>query len=322
MASETPPYAIGCDVGVTHLKLAAVTSSGEVLTRRQTGTCADRPDWPGRVRDAIAATERDFGPAGCVGLAAPGIAAPDGRCIWWMQGRLSEVQGLDWSQFLGRSVPVLNDAQAALLGEAWLGAAKGSRNVLLLTLGTGVGGAAMVDGRLLKGHLGRAGHAGHISLDPHGSRDIANTPGSLEDRVGNATIAARTNGRFSTTHDLVVAAESGDASARSIWLETVELLAAGIASLINVLDPEVLVIGGGIARAGVRVLGAIRASILRHALPAATRDLRIELSAVDEEVAGVIGAAQFALDQLFSAAQLPTLLGADSDADPELPAPA
>ena len=105
------------------------------------------------------------------GLAAPGIANPDGRSIWWMQGRRDEMQGLDWSSHLetASAVRVLNDAQAALLGEVWQGAARGCRNVLLLTLGTGVGGAAIVDGRLIRGHLGRAGHFGHVSLDPLGS---------------------------------------------------------------------------------------------------------------------------------------------------------
>src|SRR5687768_5032468 len=129
------PYAIGCDIGVTHVKLVTVSPAGEVRARRQTDTLAERPDWPTRVRDAIGDIEREHGPAASVGLAAPGIAAPDGRCIAWMQGRLSEVQGLDWAAFLGRPAPVINDAQAALLGEVWQGAAKGSRNVMLLTLG-------------------------------------------------------------------------------------------------------------------------------------------------------------------------------------------
>ncbi len=169
-----------------------------------------------------------------------------------MQGRLAEVEGLDWTVFLARwkCVPVLNDAQAALLGEVWHGAAAGRRNVMMLTLGTGVGGAAMVDGRLLKGHLGRAGHLGHICMDIDGPPDIVNTPGSLEEAVGNCTIEQRTGGRFSSTLDLADAHRGGDAEATRVWSRMIRALACGIASLVNVLNPEVVVIGGGISLAG------------------------------------------------------------------------
>src|SRR5688572_10434132 len=112
-------YAIGCDIGVTHVKVVTVSAAGEVWSRRQIDTLADRPDWPSRVRDVIASTEAERGAAKWVGIAAPGLAAPHGRFISWMKGRLAEVEGLDWGQLLGRPVPVLNDAQAALLGEVW-----------------------------------------------------------------------------------------------------------------------------------------------------------------------------------------------------------
>jgi glucokinase len=103
---------------------------------------------------------------------------------------------------------------------------------------------------LLRGHLGRAGHFGHISLDPAGSRDIARTPGSLEDAIGECTIHTRAQGRFVSTQALVAASNRNDRNARRVWLKSVQELAAAIASLINVLDPEVVVIGGGIAKAG------------------------------------------------------------------------
>ena len=147
-------------------------------------------------------------------------------------------------------MPVLNDAQAALLGETWLGAARNSKNAFLLTLGTGVGGAAMVDGRLLRGHIGRAGHLGHISLNPAGSLDVANTPGSLESAIGDCTVETRSKSRFHSTKALLQAAQAGDAEAKRIWEKSLRLLAAGIAGLVNVLDPEVVVIGGGIVKSG------------------------------------------------------------------------
>jgi glucokinase len=162
------------------------------------------------------------------------------------------LEGLIWGKFLKVShpVPLLNDAHAALLGEVWCGAARRSQNAILLTLGTGVGGAALVDGRLLRGHIARAGHLGHISLDPTGAPDVARTPGSLEDAIGDCTVKARSDGRFTSTKKLVAASNAGDRDAQRVWRKSVQALAAGIASLINVLDPEVVVIGGGIAQAG------------------------------------------------------------------------
>jgi glucokinase len=195
-----------------------------------------------------------------IGIAAPGLPAKDQRSIALMPGRLPGLEGLVWQNFLKvrHPVPVLNDAQAALLGEVWRGAARGSKNVLLLTLGTGVGGAAMVDGRLLRGHLGRAGHFGHLSLNPGGPLDIVKTPGSLEDSIGDCTVKKRSGGRFDSTTALVAAAQRGDKKARRVWLASVEALAAAVASLINVLDPERIILGGGIAHAGSALLTPLK----------------------------------------------------------------
>jgi glucokinase len=198
-----------------------------------------------------------------------------------MQGRLAEVHDLNWSEFLKRPVPVLNDAQAALLGEVWIGAARGSANVMLLTLGTGVGGALMVDGKLLKGFSGRAGHLGHISLNPDGELDIVNTPGSFE-----------------TTHELVAGFEAGDTEAARAWLTSIRSLAAAIASLINVVDPEVVVIGGGIAQASYESLREPLARELeRFEWRPFGRGVRI-VAAHCGSFAGAVGAAKNALDKI------------------------
>jgi glucokinase len=209
-----------------------------------------------------------------------------------MRGRLGEVEGLNWGELLGRPrVPVLNDAQAALVGEAWVGAARGSRNVMLLTLGTGVGGAAIVDGRLLRGHLGRAGHLGHVCLDVAGGPDIANTPGSLEAMIGNYTIGRRSGGRFATTHDLVAAYRAGDADAARVWERSLDALACAVASLVNVLDPEAVIIGGGVAVAGDALFGPLGERLRRVEWSLAGERVRIVPAALGE-FAGAIGAAR------------------------------
>jgi len=103
------PYTLGLDIGGTSLKCACVGSSGEVLLRETTPLDAQDAHWTEQVRERLRRIEQDLGPAAHVGLAAPGIAAPDGSSIWWMQGRLGEVQGLHWPHFLERPVvPVLN----------------------------------------------------------------------------------------------------------------------------------------------------------------------------------------------------------------------
>ncbi len=247
-------YALGIDIGGTNIQGLAVTPSGRVLADVTTATCdSGNSDWIAnvqRVKDQVCQTLK--GTPAWIGLAAPGLAAKDQRSISCMPGRLPGLEGLVWRKFFKTTspLPVINDAHAALLGEVWLGAARGTRDAVLLALGTGVGGAALVDGRLLRGHIGRAGHFGHVSLDPAGSRDICGTPGSLEDAIGECTIKTRTQGQFPSTQALVAASKKNDRDAQRIWLKSVQDLAAAIASLINVLDPEVVVIGGGIAKAG------------------------------------------------------------------------
>lgn len=288
--------AIGLDIGGTSLKSACVTPAGEVLARALTPIDASRPDWPDTVRRRLDELELEHGPADHVGVAAPGIARPDGTSVWWMRGRLAELEDLDWTAFLNRQepVPVLNDAQAALLGETWLGAAAGQSNVVLLTLGTGVGGAAVVDGRLLRGAVGRAGHLGHICLDPAGLPDITNCPGSLEDAVGNGTISVRTGGRFDSVLRLAAAATAGDPFAAEAWSRSVRALAAGVASIVNVLDPETVIVGGGIAAAGDALFAPLAAELDRTEWRPNGHRVKIVRAALGE-YAGAIGAARNAI---------------------------
>jgi glucokinase len=218
-------------------------------------------DWARKIRQLLGQLEAQAGVrAQAIGVSAPGLAAADQKSIAHMPGRLKGLVGLNWGDFLAcrNAVPVLNDAHAALLGERWQGAARPFQNVILLTLGTGVGGAALIDGRLLKGHLGRAGHLGHVCLDPEGPVDICRTPGSLEFAMGNYSIRERTGGAFSSTHELVAAFRQGNRKATRIWLTSVKLLACAVCSFINILDPEAVIIGGGIATSGDALFSPLR----------------------------------------------------------------
>ena len=246
--------ALGIDIGGTQIKAAAYSAQGEMLCERTMPT----HDAPGKsppifaihTRTLIEQLEAEVGQAESVGISAPGLADHDGRSISYMPGRMHGLEGFDWPAKLGRNVRVLNDAHAALLGEVWQGAACGLKHAIMLTLGTGVGGAIWSEGRLIRGRNGRAGHLGHTSLNPYGEPTITGTPGGLENWIGNHNILERTDGRFATTHELVAAYNQGDTFAAEVWLKSIRALACGIASFINILDPEAVIIGGGIAKSG------------------------------------------------------------------------
>lgn len=282
---------IGIDVGGTQIKMGAFSADG-VLRGQWTRETGDRPT---EGAPAFAETVRQMlgeaaVPDAFVGIAAPGVAAKDGRSIAYQPGKMHGIEGFDWGAFLECEAPVLNDAHAALLGEVWQGAAKGAKDAILLTLGTGVGGAILSDGRLLKGSLGRAGHLGHVSVNESVERSIFGTPGSLEAAIGNYTVAARSDGRFSSTREVVEAHCAGDAEATIIWQKSLRVLARAIASFINILDPELVIIGGGITKAGAILFEPLASYLDEFEWRLAGRRVRIVPAALGEW-AGAYGAA-------------------------------
>ncbi len=288
-------YAVGLDIGGTNAKAVCVTPRGKILVKKQFLTDERARDWKELIRKNLESLQ--FRRASWIGIASPGLAAPDNHSIWWMQGRMNTVEGLNWTRLLKskRTIPVLNDAHAALLGEVWLGAAKDCRNAILFTLGTGVGGAILENGRLLQGAISRAGHLGHISLNPDGAPDVADTPGSLENAIGECTLAKRTQNRFASTRDLIAAAKAGDADAEKIWDRSVYELACGIASIINVADPEVVIIGGGIAKAGHDLFAPLKKHLAQVEWRPHGHRVRLVPARLGEW-AGALGAARYAMD--------------------------
>lgn len=290
-------WSAGIDLGGTNLKVVATTVDGTVVRRLSRATnddVASPRHWERHVHTAIAELTRDLATApATIGLCAPGLAANDGRSIAHLPEKLPGIVGLDWTTSLGRSdiVPVLNDAHAAILGEAWLGAARDRRHVVMLTLGTGVGGAVISDGRLLRGAIGRAGHIGHMSLDPEGAPSIAGMPGALEMMIGDCTVSERTGGKFSNTSALVAATRAGDAEASRVWLRSVRALACAIGSCINLFDPEIVVLGGGVAQAGDALFIPLSAELDRVEWRPAGHRVPV-VPALLGEWAGAIGAAR------------------------------
>lgn len=292
-------YAIGIDLGGSSVKAVAITSEGTILQRvNEEFDSAEHLDFAETITEVFERMQQEQGGcASCFGVAAPGLAARDHRSIAFMPGRLNGLEGLDWTRRLNAKqvAPVLNDAHAALLGESWVGAARGLQDVIMLTLGTGVGGAAMVDGRLLQGHIGRAGHLGHNCLDMDAPTDVTGVPGSVEYFVGNWNIQERTKGRFPTTHALIEAVRAGDAGAKVIWARSIRALACSIASFVNLFDPEAVIIGGGIARAGATLFEPLEKELRPIEWQPGGHKVRL-IPAELGEFAGAIGSARYALD--------------------------
>lgn len=293
-------YAIGIDLGGTNIKFLATDAKGKVIqeeccsTDDQKGEVAN---WADRITEMIDKIETDQKTqAHWIGISAPGMTDRQKRSIISLPGRLNGLEGLDWTTLLGRprTVTVLNDAHAALYGESWKGSASEYKNVIFLTLGTGVGGAFSIDGQLQSGFLGRAGHFGHTCLNPDMPLDIKNSPGSIEMMIGECTIKERTNGRFDCSKDLVEAHLKGDEDASTIWLRSVYNLACAISSFINILDPEVVLLGGGVSKAGDALMEPLAKYMDKVEWRPEGHQVPIKFAKLGNK-AGALGAARYAM---------------------------
>jgi glucokinase len=244
--------AIGIDLGGSRIKAVAIDQDGNIVYQQFLPTNdGDDTIWKNAVLSAVKGIKSKIK---CtyhtIGISAPGLPNAGNSAIAYMPGRLQGLENFIWSDFLNASTFVLNDAISALMGEARFGAARSKRNVVMLTLGTGVGGAILIDGKPYQGSFNKAGHIGHMVVDSNGEPDIIGIPGSLEDAIGNCTIEKRTSGKYASTHALLDAYREGDDFASEVWITSVKKLAIAMASITNILSPEMIILGGGITEAG------------------------------------------------------------------------
>ena len=205
-------------------------------------------------------------------------------------------------------IPVLldNDANAAAVGEMWLGAAQGARNVICITLGTGVGAGIILDGKLWRGTFGTAGELGHTTFDPfNGPECKCGNRGCLEMYASATAIVRMARDLLSSHHDSILrdqdltaakvyeAGIQGDGLALEIFRTAGAYLGVGIANLINILGPEVIVIGGGVANGWTLFEGAMREQVLKQASRPLTPMVEIR-PAMCGDNAGLLGAAHLA----------------------------
>ena len=290
--------AIGIDLGGTRIKVVALDADGKLLHEHyQPTNDGDDLVWKNGVSKVVQEVKSALGIRNAIiGLSAPGLPNEDYTAIAFMPGRLQGLENFVWGDFIQQPVYVVNDAVAALMGEAKSGAAQNKKNVVMLTLGTGVGGAILIDGKPYQGNFNKAGHIGHMVIRDEGDCDVTGMPGSLEECIGNCSIEKRSKGKFDSTHALLDAYRNGDGFAKEVWLKSVEQLAIGLASVINILSPEMIVLGGGIVQAGNDLFDPLNIFIDKYEWrPGGTRTAIVKADHAD--LAGAIGAACFAMDR-------------------------
>jgi glucokinase len=289
-------FAIGIDLGGTRIKGVATDANGNILHKLYIPTNdGDDTIWKNAVAETVNELLKKMNSSNSVvGISAPGLPDDDNASIAYMPGRMQGLENFLWREFLQQPTYVLNDAVAALLAEATSGAAKNKKNVVMLTLGTGVGGAILIDGKPYQGSFNKAGHFGHMVIDDEGDCDVTGMPGSLEECIGNCTIEKRSEGKFVSTQDMLIAYNNGDAFAKEIWLRSVKQLAIGLASITNILSPEMIVLGGGIAECGKTLFDPLSEYMAEYEWRAGGNKVEI-VKAVYSDLAGAVGAASFAI---------------------------
>ena len=306
----------GADIGGTNVRVALVDGDGTVVEQRRGPT----PPSLDALVDQIAVAVRDLAPlrpaAGALGIGAAGLVdtagvihyAPNVPAFRDAPLRARVADALDMP------VAVDNDANVAVLAELVHGAARGRHDVLLVTLGTGVGGGIVAGGRVLRGAHGFGAEIGHFQVDPDGPMCACGRPGHWEALAsgtalgalgraqalaGNApSLVARAGGSADAVKGVHVgaAAVAGEADALAIVAEYAARVAIGLVGLVNILDPEIVVVSGGLVELGDVLLAPMRDAFADQIEGAAYRpEVEIVPAALGEH-AGVIGAAALARD--------------------------
>jgi glucokinase len=289
--------AIGVDLGGTAIKLGRFESDGRLLASMEVPT--PQPSTPEAVVSAIVEAIAQLDPdrlAAVIGVGMPGPADRAGRLArvainldGWVDVPLAD----ELEAKTGRRVTIDNDANCAGLGELWLGAGRGFRDGILLTLGTGVGGAIWLDGAIWRGREGSAGELGLITLRPEGPTCNSGNSGSLEQFCSIGAIRRRSG---LNSRELGELAATGDEWALGIWQDYGRDLGAGVASLVYVLTPEVVVLGGGVSGAAEFFMDAVRSEVDQRVMGTSRPGLRIVVAELGNG-AGILGAAKLAIDR-------------------------
>jgi glucokinase len=308
-AGSLPSPVLALDIGGTKLAAGVVDAAGVVRsfavepTRAQDGPVAGLRrlfDLGLRVvaESGIAWQSIEAVGIGCGGPLDSGrgvlIAPP--HLPGWRDVPITELA----AQAFERPVTLENDATAAAAGEHRWGAGAGVRHMVYLTISTGVGGGVVIDGSLYRGASGNGGELGHVTVDWHGRRCRGcGRLGCLEAYVSGTSIAERAREAglpYATSEEVAAAARDGEPSARALWDETVEALACGLISIVDLFEPELVVLGGGVTGSGALLLDPVRQAVRAGAMRPAGEAVDVVLSPFGDRV-GVLGAAAIVYDR-------------------------
>jgi glucokinase len=286
--------AIGIDIGGTRIKGVLIDEKGNIHKELVCDTNDEGQQWKSDVKKTFESLASFSTEHYVVGLSAPGIPNKQNTSIEFLPNRLQGIEGFSWSELLSKETLVVNDAIAALAAEASFGNAQNCEHAVLLTIGTGVGGAILINRKIYQGAFQKAGHIGHMSVDMDGDPDICGMPGSLEEAIGNYSVLKRSNGKFNDTLEVLQALHHNDQTAIDVWEKSIKALAVGISSIGNILSPEKVILAGGITKAGDKLMNPLRKFMDQYEWRAGGTKMEIEMAAFSDK-AGAIGAAAFAL---------------------------
>jgi glucokinase len=304
----------GVDIGGTKLLAVAATEKGEIVAERREPTA----EGPAAVLAAIAAVVADLRSAepgiAAVGVGLPGLVDLNGTVHY--APNLPGFVGVAARELLTAACPVPvvvdNDANVAALGEVLYGTGRGHREVLVVTLGTGIGGGLVINGVVHRGGYGLAAEIGHFTVDPAGPLCACGARGHWEaiasgtalgrrarewaGRGDAPSVLARAGGVVDhvTGHEVGEAADAGEVDALAILAEHARAVAVGLGGLVNILDPEIVVISGGLIDLGEHLLAPLRAVLPEYVEAAGLRTVPPVLPAALGEHAGAVGAAALA----------------------------
>lgn len=308
------PYAIGVDVGGTKINAGIIDAQGNVLVTHSLATLAAEKNVPERIGLAVEGVIAEFCQADAnsqdsdavrlrgIGVGTAGQVDWDAGSIRFSSELIPGYGGTPLRQLLqehfGLPVWVDNDVNVLALTERTLGAGRGVRHLLCLALGTGVGGAVVIDGKLVHGAWGGAGELGHMSVDFNGLLCVCGSRGCLEQYASGTGIAKRMAAKLSSlgmpepdidARTAISRWQAGDPAASAVMYETFSALGSAIASLIHTFNPEVIVLGGGVAEAGEVLLDEVRKEVARRTMPSLLQDVKI-VPAYRGNWSGMIGA--------------------------------
>lgn len=308
-------YCFGIDVGGTTVKCGLFKTDGvlvekwEIPTRTENNGSEIVPDVAKTIEEKLAEKNISKEEVDGIGIGVPGPVNAEGDVIaavnlFWGYKKLSK----ELNELTGLAVKVGNDANVAALGEAWKGAAAGAKNVILVTLGTGVGGGIIVDGKIVAGHHGAGGEIGHANV-MHDETETCNcgNKGCLEQYTSATGIVRLAKQELASSEEPSVLREkkelsakavldgykSGDALSVRVMDKVGEILGGALAMFTAVVDPETIVIGGGVSKAGQPLVDCIASHYKKYAF-SACRETPIVIANLGND-AGIYGAAKMVL---------------------------